>query len=62
MKNRTLVLKTRILFLFTLLCVAMASLQIVHAATLTVTNTNDSGVGSLRGALASAVDGDTIDF
>ena len=40
----------------------MASLQIVHAATLTVTNTNDSGVGSLRGALASAVDGDTIDF
>ena len=33
-----------------------------HAATITVTNTNDSGAGSLRQALASANDGDTIDF
>ena len=33
-----------------------------HAATITVTNTNDSGAGSLRQAIADAHDGDTIDF
>jgi hypothetical protein len=33
-----------------------------HAATVTVTNTNDSGHGSLRQALADANDGDTISF
>ena len=31
-----------------------------HAATITVTNTNDSGPGSLRQALRDANDGDTI--
>ncbi len=45
-----------------LLCAAIASLQSVHADTLTVTNTKDSGGGSLRLALAIAKDGDTIDF
>jgi hypothetical protein len=39
----------------------MASVQSAHAATITVTNTNDSGPGSLRDALAIANDGDTID-
>jgi hypothetical protein len=34
----------------------------LHAATITVTNTNDSGPGSLRQALASANDHDTITF
>jgi hypothetical protein len=34
---------------------------IAQAATLTVTNTEDSGPGSLRAALAAANDGDTID-
>jgi predicted outer membrane repeat protein len=34
----------------------------VHAATITVTNTNDSGAGSLRHALAVAHDGDRITF
>ena len=34
----------------------------VHAATITVTNTNDSGAGSLRQALAEAHDGDRITF
>ena len=34
----------------------------VHAATITVTNTNDSGPGSLREALTVANDGDTITF
>ncbi len=33
-----------------------------HADTITVTNTNDSGAGSLRQALADANDGDTITF
>jgi hypothetical protein len=33
-----------------------------QAATITVTNTNDSGAGSLRQALADANDGDTIHF
>ena len=34
----------------------------VHAAPITVTNTNDSGSGSLRQALVNAHDGDTITF
>ena len=34
----------------------------VHAATITVTNTNDSGPGSLRQALTIANDGETITF
>ena len=33
-----------------------------RAATITVTNTNDSGPGSLRQALRVANDGDTINF
>jgi hypothetical protein len=33
-----------------------------HAATITVTNTNDSGPGSLRHALANANNLDTINF
>ena len=34
----------------------------LHAGTITVINTNDSGPGSLRQALADANDGDTITF
>jgi len=34
----------------------------VHATTITVTNTNDSGPGSLRQALANANNGDRINF
>ncbi len=41
------------------LCIAASS---VHATTIIVTNTNDSGPGSLRGAIAAASDGDTIQF
>ena len=33
-----------------------------QAATITVTNTNDDGSGSLRQAIAGAHNGDTIDF
>ena len=39
-----------------------ATAVLAHAGTLTVTNTNDSGPGSLRQALADANDGDTIGF
>src|SRR6516225_10643417 len=51
----------RILFATCLsaLCLVAPSTQ---AATITVTNTNDSGAGSLRQAIADAVNGDTIDF
>src|SRR5215208_5804961 len=35
---------------------------VAHAATITVTNTNDSGPGSLRQALRDARDDDTINF
>ena len=41
------------------LCVVALPIQ---ADTITVTNTNDSGPGSLHQALADASDGDTIDF
>jgi ABC-type transport system substrate-binding protein len=34
----------------------------VRAATFTVTNTNDSGSGSLRDAIAAAVGGDILTF
>src|SRR5437763_5529010 len=39
-----------------------ANSQNLPATTITVTNTNDSGPGSLRQALADANPGDTIDF
>ena len=54
-------MKTQILFLMALLCAVVASVHSTQAATIAVTNTNDSGPGSLRGALAVAHDGDTID-
>lgn len=44
---------------FSALCIIALSTQ---AATITVTNSDDSGAGSLRQALANAVDGDTINF
>jgi hypothetical protein len=51
--------------IITLLCAAMASMQSVHAATITVNSTADpteSGKTTLRNALAAASDGDTIGF
>jgi hypothetical protein len=45
-----------------LLCLAVIGIQSVQAATLTVTTTADGGAGSLRQAIADAVDGDTIQF
>jgi hypothetical protein len=49
----------RVLICSLLLCAIGSAAQ---ATTITVINTNDSGAGSLRQALADANDGDTIDF
>ena len=51
-------MKARIPILSALLAVGVSPL---HAATIAVTSTSDSGPGSLRGALANAGNGDTID-
>ena len=47
---------------FLLLCAFCAIASQVHATTLTVTNLNDSGAGSLRERVAAANNGDTIVF
>src|SRR5215216_754803 len=51
----------RILFATCLGALCLIALT-TEAATITVTNTNDIGAGSLRQAIADASDGDTIDF
>ena len=51
----------RILFATCLSALCLIALS-TQAATITVTNTNDSGAGSLRQAIADAVNGDTINF
>jgi hypothetical protein len=48
-----------IFIFFGLMC---AVVPLSHANVITVTNTNDSGPGSLRQALADANGGDTIEF
>ena len=44
------------------LLLVAAYVPVTYAATLTVTNLNDSGSGSLRQAIADAASGDTINF
>src|SRR5436190_8980013 len=51
----------RILFATCLSALCLVALS-TQAATITVTNTNDSGVGSLRQAILDAHDGDTVNF
>lgn len=46
----------------TFIAALMVVTSAAQAATITVTNGNDSGAGSLRAALASAANGDTINF
>ena len=53
-------MKLRILFTIALLCAAVAIVQSVHAATITIVNTNDSGAVSLSQALADADDCDSF--
>jgi hypothetical protein len=43
-------------------CLVVLACSPVFAKTIAVTNTNDSDPGSLRGAIASAASGDTINF
>lgn len=66
MCRRMLPVKTLLKFLAPILLLAVLfSLilnQIVYAADIIVTNTNDSGPGSLRQAIADAASGDTIAF
>lgn len=42
-------------------CIAVSMPGRAHAATITVSNCNDSGPGSFRDAVAAATDGDTLD-
>src|SRR5262249_1802709 len=60
--KETFMKHTRILFLIALLAAAAVGLPSIRGATITVVNTNDSGAGSLRQAIADAHDGDTIEF
>jgi Right handed beta helix region len=50
------------LFILRVLALTLCGKAAVLGATITVTNTNDTGAGSLRAAITSAVTGDTIDF
>ena len=54
MKNILTSLKITLLISVLVIC--------ANAATITVTNTNDSGAGSLRQAILDAAPGSTIDF
>jgi hypothetical protein len=56
---RPAIFKLRGILCSSLVCAAAISLQ---ANTITVTNANDSGPGSLRQAIADTNDGDTINF
>ena len=62
MNNQRTPINSRISNLLAVIVLVLTVLGTAQAATLTVTNTNDIGVGSLRGVLASAVSGDTIVF
>jgi hypothetical protein len=56
---------TRIIFSLVALCLTFVLVGVprpAQAATLTVTNLNDSGAGSLRAMIAAANNGDTINF
>ena len=47
---------------FILAVILLIAASPLHAATLTVTNTSDTGAGSLRQAIVDAASGDTINF
>jgi hypothetical protein len=59
---RPIKLKTHLLFLALSAGLLLFGSRHAAAATLTVTNTSDSGAGSLRQAILDAVSGDTINF
>ena len=53
---------TAIFLAMTISILTAAMVTAGPSATITVTNTNDSGAGSLRQAIADAAPGDTINF
>jgi len=55
-------MKNSVHLIYPLACLTLLSLHAASAGTLTVTNTNDAGPGSLRAAIAAASSGDTIAF
>jgi hypothetical protein len=55
-------MKPRHLLVFVPLVLALFTALPAFGSTITVTNTDDSGPGSLRNAISMAVSGDTIDF
>src|SRR5690349_13243272 len=58
MRGRTAINRGSAVLAAALLCLGPT---LAGAATIVVTNTADSGAGSLRAAIASATNGDTID-
>jgi len=60
--SRTLKSLLNLFFAFVLLITLSATVKPVSAGTITVTNTNNTGPGSLRQALLDANSGDTIEF
>ena len=62
MKKRESYTRVGVWFLALTLAVLLAATGSALAATITVTNNNDSGAGSLRQAIADASSGDTIDL
>jgi hypothetical protein len=61
-KLKTVIVRSILLLAFSGGLLGRVGLQPAHAASFIVTNTDDSGPGSLRQALASAMFGDTITF
>jgi hypothetical protein len=62
LERRKLVASLRIVFLSIFPIILFAYFNPAAAATITVTNTDDNGAGSLRQAIINAVSGDTINF
>lgn len=60
--HKLLVSRVGLTLILVLVMWGLKPVQPVLASTLVVTNTNDSGAGSLRQAIADAVGGDTITF
>jgi parallel beta-helix repeat protein len=62
MKNLITLSNSGLRIAFLLLSAIFLVIGTTRAATITVTNTNDSGAGSLRAAVANAASGDVIDL
>ena len=61
-RQTSLLVRLALIFMMTLGTMGLRPIQPVHAASYLVTNTNDSGTGSLRQAILEAASGDVITF